>query len=91
MDFVVARRVVRGAEFESFVRDVVCAGPERQRILRCLAETLELEALGGKAEANLAAYRLWRALSERATWEDIPFIRALARRSIKEIRGARRF
>ncbi len=89
-EFVLGRRSVRGNEFERYVHDIVCAPLERIRILRCMAETLEIEALAGRADANAAAYGLYRALADGAVWETVPFIRALARRSIKEIREARR-
>lgn len=87
-DFVRAHAPERGKRLSAalqaeFLREI--AEVETPVLLRRMALNLEVEAMAGRApwEINQAAARTWLALSEKIVpFEDVPYVRALARRSI---------
>lgn len=90
-DHVRARGRVRGLEFpadlvERFAKDV--AFLERDRLLSRMAGNLEVEAWAGRAgdSMNRLAARTWVVLSEELLpFHEVPFVKALAQRSLEAI------
>jgi hypothetical protein len=76
-----------GAELlERFIREV--AVRDRDRLLRRMAVNLEAEAWAGRAAEppNRLAARTWLVLSEELLpFAEVPFVRALARRSLDNV------
>jgi len=90
-DFVAGCMPKRGArlaktKFNQFLDAIT--QDERETLLRHIAQTLEVEALAGRAvqPENRAAARLWLGLSQNVVpFTQVPFVRAIAELSVDMI------
>ncbi len=83
------KRRMTSKDYAHFIKEIAGSATERRILLSRIASTLETEALVDRTGLlrNQMAYAVWRAITEgRATWEDIPFVQALAKRSVDTIK-----